>query len=561
MDLSSDKLKELLVEPGHISEEDFKSALENSKNDKISLSAVLQDRGLISNENLGWIVGEHLGYKFVDLEKSNISEEVINIIPQIVARNQQVVAFDREEGILKVAMAEPNDFQMREWLEKKTGEDIDVYYSTPEKVRAALKYYKQDVESSFENIIEEQVERAKEKGAKHKDYPIIKIVDTLIEYAYNNRASDIHIEPHEEDTQVRYRVDGILHNVVNFPSEIHEQVITRIKVMARLRTDKHSTAQDGSFKHKVKGEKVDLRVSIVPVTGGEKAVMRLLADVARRFDLEDIGLYKDDLKKVKNQIKRPYGMILATGPTGSGKTTTLYSMLKKLNVPKVNISTIEDPVEYDIEAVNQIQVNRAAGLDFVSGLRSVVRQDPDIIMVGEVRDKETADIAVNSAMTGHLVLSTLHANTAASAFPRLFELEVEPFLTASSVNMVISQRLVREICTNCRKSKKIEKKELTEKGVPEKFIEDLMGKKKSVRVYEGGGCKECMGDGYSGRVAIFEILVVDEEIKKMIASEASTNEIRDKAVENGMVLMHEDGIRKVKRGVTTVEEVIRVTSE
>lgn len=516
---------------------------------------------MIKDEQLGQLVAEAIGLLFVNLRREKIDENVLKIIPELVAKNQQVIVFDRTEQGLKVAMANPKNYEMIEWLEKKTGDKIEVYYATPLDIRNALKFYRKEIKQEFADIIKAQVEKAKQLGAKAEDIPIIKIVDTLIEYAHQNRSSDIHIEPLDKKTQIRFRIDGVLHDVVSLPKYIHGLVVTRIKVLSKLRTDEHFAAQDGKFVAKPDTEKFDIRVSIVPVTEGENVVMRLLSEKARGFSLEDLGLVGNDLKKVKTAIKKPYGMVLSTGPTGCGKTTTLYAVLKMLNKPKVNICTIEDPVEYDIQGVSQIQVNPKTELTFAKGLRSIVRQDPDIIMVGEVRDEETADIAVNSAMTGHLVLSTMHANTAATNIIRLMDMGIEPFLAASSINVIVGQRLVRTICEKCRESYELKQDDLRKLGLFDNLIKKFFQNKKRIRAYFGKGCKACADTGYIGRTGIFEVLEMEENIKQMIMTKANSDELQEQAIKNGMTIMLEDGVDKVLSGVTTIEEILRVTRE
>jgi type IV pilus assembly protein PilB len=556
--MTNDKLKELLVGPGYITKADFEKALKESKQEKTSLGQVLIDKGLIKDDQLGKLIAESAGFLFVNLKKEKIAEKILKIVPQLVAQNQQVIVFDKTKQGLKVALNNPKNYEMIKWLEKKTGEKIIAYYTTPLNIKEALKFYKKGIKKEFSDIIENEVKKAKEATIKAEDLPIIKIVDTLIEYGYENRASDIHIEPLEKETQIRFRIDGVLHDVVSLPKHIHSLLVSRIKVLSKLRTDEHFAAQDGKFIAKTGNEKFDIRVSIVPVTEGENIVMRLLSEKARKFNLEDLGFLEKDLKKIKAAIKKPYGMILSTGPTGCGKTTTMYSILKILNKPKVNICTIEDPVEYDIEGVSQIQVNSKAKLTFAKGLRSIVRQDPDIIMVGEIRDEETAGIAVNSAMTGHLVLSTMHANTAATNIVRLMDMGIEPFLTASSISVIIGQRLVRKICTKCRESREITKDKLKKLGLPEKLINKFYKKGKKIRIYSGQGCKSCAQTGYIGRIGIFEVLEINEKIKAMIMAKSNTDDIEAQAIKNGMTTMIEDGIEKVLSGITTVEELFRV---
>lgn len=561
MKITSNKLRQLVVEPGHIAKSSFESALKKAKEEKKDLSQVLVDNDLIKDEELGQLIAEEMGFLFVNLKKEKIAEEVLKIIPELVAKNQQVIVFDKTKDGLKVAMADPGNYEMIKWLEKKTGENLEIYFATYSGIRDVLRFYKKGIKQEFSDIIEEELEKTKKQVSKTKDVPVIKILDTLIEYAYENGASDIHIEPLEEKTQIRFRIDGVLHNVVSLPKNIHDLLVSRIKVLSKLRTDEHFAAQDGKFVVKQDKDRFDVRVSIVPVTEGENVVMRLLSEKARRFILEDLGLGDKDLKKVKDAIKKPYGMVLSTGPTGCGKTTTLYAILKILNKPKVNICTIEDPVEYDIEGVSQIQVNPKTELTFAKGLRSIVRQDPDIVMVGEIRDEETAGIAVNSAMTGHLVLSTMHANTAATNIVRLIDMGIEPFLTASSINVIIGQRLIRKICTKCRESQEIKRDKLEKLGLSEWLIGKFFKKGAKIRIYYGKGCKGCANTGYSGRTGIFEILEIEDNIKEMIMAKDNSDKIEAQAVKGGMKTMIEDGIEKVLSGVTTIEEIIRVTRQ
>jgi len=558
MKITNDKLKELVVGPGYITKADFEKVLRESKYEKIILSQVLVDRDLIKDDQLGKLIAEDAGFLFINLKKEKIDEKILKIIPELVAKNQRVIIFDKNEQGLKVAMNNPKNYEMIEWLEKKTGENIIVYYTTLLNIEESLKYYKKGIKKEFSDIIESEIKKTKQTTAKPEDLPIIKIVNILIEYGHENRASDIHIEPLGKKTQIRFRIDGVLHDVVSLPKYIHNLIVSRIKVLSKLRTDEHFTAQDGKFIAKSGKERFDIRVSIVPVTEGENIVMRLLSEKARKFNLEDLGLFGKDLKRVEAAVKKPYGMILSTGPTGCGKTTTMYSILKILNKPKVNICTIEDPVEYDIEGVSQIQVNSKAKLTFAKGLRSIVRQDPDIIMVGEIRDEETVGIAVNSAMTGHLVLSTMHANTASTNIIRLMDMGIEPFLVASSISVIIGQRLVRKICTKCRESQEVTKDKLKKLGLPEKLINKFSKKGKKIRVYSGRGCKSCAQTGYLGRIGIFEVLEIDEKIKEMIMIKVNTDDIEAQAIKNGMTTMIEDGMEKVLSGATTIEELLRV---
>ena len=400
------------------------------------------------------------------------------------------------------------------------------------------------------NKVEEQLERGEEIS-------IIDLVDTLIDDAYNARASDIHIDPEEKRLRVRLRIDGVLHDSFVFPAEIHSEIISRIKVLSGLRTDEHQAAQDGRFRAIIqKSNPVDIRVSITPTYYGENAVLRLLTEKTEKFSLETSGFSDNDKKRILDAIKKPYGMILSTGPTGSGKTTLLYTLIKKINTPEVSIITIEDPIEYSISGINQIQINPHTDLTFAKGLRSILRQDPNIIMVGEIRDNETAAISVNAALTGHLILSTLHTNDAATTLPRLLDMKVEPFLIASTVNIAIGQRLVRKICPDCKVKKQITEDEINSFAgiIPEKILTQIKNK----NFYQGTGCEKCDKSGYYSRVGIYEVLKVDDDIRKAIVRKADASEIREIAVKNGMTTIIEDGFKKALDGITTIEEVLRV---
>ena len=393
------------------------------------------------------------------------------------------------------------------------------------------------------------------------DISIIKLVDEFIAYAYLARASDIHIDPSEDRVKLRLRIDGVMHETFIIPKAIHDEVVSRIKVLAEMRMDEHQAAQDGRFRVTIpegkESVKFDIRVSIAPTYYGENAVLRLLVEQGRNFTLEDVGFSKNDYEKIKKAIKKPYGMILVTGPTGSGKTTTLYTILKTLHTHDVSIITIEDPIEYSLEGVNQIQVNNQTSLSFANGLRSILRQDPNIIMVGEIRDQETANIAVNAALTGHLLLSTIHTNEAATTLPRLFDMKVEPFLIASTVNIAVAQRLVRKICPDCKAKKKFSKEECAalRAELPETVTFD------ETEFYIGEGCKTCNQTGYLGRVGIYEIMEITDRIRTAITTRASAPEIKKIALEEGMTTVLEDGVRKAVQGVTTLEEVFRVMRE
>jgi type IV pilus assembly protein PilB len=388
---------------------------------------------------------------------------------------------------------------------------------------------------------------------------VIKIVDSLIEHAYKAKASDIHINPQSRKVEVRIRVDGVLQEACSFPKEFHQPVISRIKIMAGLRTDEHQAAQDGRLRTNIGNgkEAIDIRISICPTYYGENAVLRLLSDNSEQFTLENLGFSKSNEEKIIRAVKKPHGMILSTGPTGSGKTTTLYTLIKILNTRSDSIVTIEDPIEYAVEGIEQIQVNPQTGLTFANGLRSILRQDPNIIMVGEIRDVETASIAVNTALTGHLLLSTLHTNDAATTLPRLLDMKIEPFLVASTVNIAIAQRLVRRICDNCKEKTTLSEAERSSlsANIPGHILETVEV------IYKGNGCRECLNSGYRGRLVIAEVLLVDDEIREAMLRKATSNEIKNIAIKNGMTTIVKDGIEKVISGQTTFEEVLRVTHD
>ncbi|MCX6744990.1 MAG: GspE/PulE family protein [Candidatus Parcubacteria bacterium] len=556
--LSSKKLKEILIKPGYVNEADFALAERDAKAKKISLEQALADNNLLKDENLGQLIADSQKFRFVNLSKKDISPEILKLIPEVVAKKQLIIAFNKDKDGLHLAMNEPDNLPLQHFVSKNTGEKIITYYATPKDILKTVKQYHKELRQEFSEIVLKNLSEI--KSDNKEQLPIIKIVESLIQYAYENRASDIHIEPHDEDTLIRFRIDGVLHDVLAIPKNYHDMIVSRVKIMSNLRTDEHKSSQDGKIRFNLAEEKLDIRVSILPIVEGEKIVMRLLAKKLRQLNLDNSGLNPKDVKKVKQAIKSPWGMILATGPTGSGKTTTLYSILKLLNSRDINISTIEDPVEYDVDGINQIQVDAETNLTFAKGLRAILRQDPDVIMVGEIRDEETAKIAINSAMTGHLVLSTLHTNDAATALPRLLDMKVKPYLIASTVLMVIAQRLVRKICPNCIESYTISTEnfgKLLPKGVAEKMIDG----KKNVTLYKGEGCKLCHKTGYTDRLGIFEVLEVSQPIRDLIVQKATSQDIKKQAISEGMTTMLEDGLEKVFLGQTTLEEILRATKE
>ncbi len=558
MPVSDPDLAKLLLAGQFLSEDQIRKAQVYAAEKSIAFSEALEELDLISDENLGLLVADSLKFPLVVLSKVHIPREILEIVPEVVAGRQKVLAFAKDQDGLKLAMVDPENSEIREFIAKKTGDRVLAYLATQKDFARAMALYKKDLQKTFDELLKDKVDQAGK--AEGSDVPITELVNLLIEYAYHNRASDIHIEPEEKVSLVRFRIDGVLHDVLRLPRNLHEQLMSRIKVVAKLRTDEHLSAQDGKMQATLPEETLDIRVSVVPTIKGEKAVMRLLSSRARQFTLTDLGMTEADLEKVKSGFQKSYGMVLSTGPTGSGKTTTIYAILKILNTRERNIATIEDPVEYDIEGINQIQVNPKTNLTFADGLRAILRQDPNIIFVGEIRDGETAGIAVNSAMTGHLVLSTLHTNDAATSLPRLVDMDIEPFLIASTVNVIVAQRLVRKICENCRVSQTVAAGELA-KRLPAGLLEKHFGAKDEFRLYVGKGCPVCHNTGYRGRIGIFEVLVMDDHLKEAVCAKADANSLRSEALKSGMTTMLEDGLQKAVRGLTTIDEVIRATKE
>lgn len=564
MPLAKEVYQTIFVESGLLTEKDFLPILKRATDEGIAVESLLVEAGLVSNEQAGRLIADAYGVPFVNLKRVQVAPEAVLVIPELLTRKHGLLAYAWKDGALLVAMTDPSNEELVGFLEKKTGSLIQTGYTTPALLEEALAAYGANMLGKITALSERFDQAQKAGGGKATEAAqeglAVEYTDLLLKYGYANRASDIHIEPQETQSVVRYRIDGLLQDVTRMNKGLHDLVVARIKILSGMRTDEHFAAQDGKLRFRAEGSRVDVRVSIVPITGGEKIVMRILSDKGRAFTIETLGFSDADQARVRQAATRPYGMLLATGPTGSGKTTSMYAVLKLLNTRNVNIQTIEDPVEYEIEGVNQIQVNARTGLTFAQGLRSIVRQDPDIIMVGEIRDEETASIAVNSAMTGHLVLSTLHTNDAATTLPRLLDMGVEPFLVASSVNVVVAQRLVRHICGSCITSVELSQAKLKE-SVPAPLLKKLFGTKKTVRAYQGKGCSTCQHTGYVGRVGIFEVMTVSDAVRELISKRADAGVIKAKAIDEGMTTMFEDGIRKVIAGITTFEEVLRVAAD
>jgi len=582
MQVEDSQLKAFILDAELVKKEVLVKAEEKAKKAKKDLANFLVEKGLLDKEELIKLQAYILGIPFVSLEKENIPKDILQIIPEPIAKQHNIIPFRKNGKELEVAMLNPKDLQTIEFIRKKSDLKILPRLTDPKSIKNALSQYQKSLEAEFGELIKKESKIVTLPDKKNKEtkedlekaaeqMPIIKIVDTLLKHAILQQASDIHIEPLEKEVIVRYRIDGILHDAMTLPRKLHSGIIARIKVLSNLKLDEHRLPQDGRFNIKTKDYKISFRISILPVYDGEKAVLRLLPEDAKGLTLENLGFRDKALEKVHRNIKKPNGMVLATGPTGCGKTTTLYTIMDILNEPGVNISTVEDPVEYRMTRINQTQVKPKIGLTFANGLRSLVRQDPDIIMVGEIRDNETAGLAINAALTGHLVFSTLHTNSAAGAFSRLIDMEVEPFLISSTANLIIAQRLVRKLYPETKQKYKLspdEIKSLNKEINLERILQILKDEKiiepkddwEDIEFYKPGKSDECL-DGYKGRLGIHEVLEINEAIKKIIIKEAPTSEIEEQAKKDGMLTMLEDGFIKAAQGITSIEEILRVTQE
>jgi len=569
-------LKQLLTTKFKISEKDFKEHLENAKKLNKDLELFLLDDGQVDEMELYTSAAEIFEVPLTALKGVEIKKEVLNLVPAPLAQTHQVVAFNATKTEIHLAMLDPQDIQTIEFLHRKTGLTPKVFLTTPSDLKEALHRYHADLESdvSIKQLTDNDESSEKDLKKAAEEMPIINIVNSTLEHAVYEGASDIHIEPSEKEVSIRYRVDGILKNVMTLPKTVAGGIVARIKVLSNLKLDEHMKPQDGRFKIQIQEEKLSFRVSIIPVYDGEKIVMRLLHEGQKPLSLDQLGFLPVARKLVELAIEKPHGMILVTGPTGSGKTTTLYSLLGILNQSDVNISTIEDPIEYHVKGINQSQINTQVGFTFASGLRAFLRQDPDIIMVGEIRDQETAEIAIHAAMTGHLVLSTLHTNDAPTTLPRLLDMGIAPFLLAFTANIIVAQRLVRKICENCKKEYQLEKSAISEleklfdiKQIKSLFegqeikLDSKENKLESITFFRGEGCRRCGNSGYKGRMGIYEVLEITKDISQKINERANADVIKKFAREQGMITMLEDGLVKAKKGITTIEEVLRVTRE
>jgi len=583
MRIEPKRLRAFMLDADLVDKKEFDEALKEAKKKDVWVGDLLVSKGLISEEKLGKLQAYILGIPFVNLENETIESNVLKIIPEPIARKNNIVAYKKVGNKLEVAMLDPEDLRTIEFIKKKANLKILPRLTTTESIKHALQQYQKTLEAEFGDIIQKEAgdirtikdeepgeEDGKDLRKAAEELPVIRIVDTLIKHAILQRASDIHIEPTEKEVVVRYRIDGILHDAMVLPKAVSSGIVARIKVLSNLKLDEHRLPQDGRFKIETDEYKYSIRVSILPTFNGEKIVMRLLSESTKAFTLEELGFRGEALEHVQQSIKKPVGMILVTGPTGSGKTTTLYAVLDILNTPEINISTVEDPVEYRMPRINQTQVNPKIGLTFAAGLRSLVRQDPDVIMVGEIRDQETAGLAINAALTGHQVLSTLHTTNAAGAIPRLADMGAEPFLVSSTLNVIIAQRLVRKLCSEKEKYtlSNEEIKNLKKYCDLDRVLEVLKEEKvvkasdtfKDIEFYRPKETKDCP-EGYSGRIGIYEVLHITETIKDLIAKNATSGAIEKQAISEGMRTMVEDGFIKAAQGITSIEEVLRVIME
>ncbi len=588
---SQSTIEDILLKQGLISSDQLSAIKLESINTGQSVETLLSQHNLVPLDKITQAKAQLLNVPFLKIEGKAIGADVLNLIPEAAARRYVVIPFEKKGDELWVAMADPLDIQIIQFIEKRSGKRVKSFLALPQDILKAISdQYSQNLTSEVTSALREvQAVRPEEAavGAPEiiREAPVANIVNQLLEYAIKTRASDIHIEPQEEQTRVRYRIDGILQEKILLPKGVHDALISRIKILSVLKIDEKRLPQDGRFTFTYGQNEVDLRISTVPTVFGEKVVMRLLPKSTGAPTLLELGLRGGSLKNLESQLLRPHGIILICGPTGSGKTTTLYSILTKISKTSVNILTIEDPVEYQIQGVNQVQVNPAVGLTFASALRSFLRQDPNIIMVGEVRDTETAELAIQAALTGHQVFSTVHTNSASGAPPRLLDMGVEPFLLTSALNAVVGQRVVRKICPHCRVEfsappEVVENMRLVlgkflpaspqgEPASPQGEPASPQGEPASpasqltpvMKLYKGRGCLLCSNTGYLGRVGIFEVLIITEPIVKLILEHASSGSIEEAALSQGMITMKQDGYLKVLEGVTTLEEVLRVAQD
>lgn len=582
MQLDENKLQELIIDSGIISKTDLAKIVKEAEKKGVPMTDILLSEGKIAQDELSRLEAYVLGIPFVDLKNEKIDFDVLSLIPEPIARTHNIVAFSKTPEGLQVAMVNPKDLEAIDFIKRKLGLKIIARLTDRESVKKVLLQYQKSLKAEFGDLITkdakplEAIAELKDDAAPEdleklaQDLPVVRIVDTLINHAILQQASDVHIEPLEKDLLIRYRIDGILHDAMVLPRSAAPGIVARIKVLANLRLDEKRLPQDGRFKIDNGAQKVSFRVSTLPTFYGEKTVMRLLPESSHGYTLESLGFYGEGLEKIQEAIKKTTGMFLVTGPTGSGKTTTLYAVLDILNTPDVNISTVEDPIEYQVARINQTQVKPEIGLTFANGLRTLLRQDPDVIMVGEIRDKETIQLAINASLTGHLVLSTLHTNSAAGAIPRMIDMGAEPFLLTSTIDIIIAQRLVRRLLDTKEEytltedmvknlAKYIDLESVLDHMKKNKFVEKS-ATWKTIKFSKPKAGGASAADGYSGRIGIHEVLSMSPAIMALINRNAPSEEIHAQARKEGMLTMIEDGVVKAAQGITSLEEVFRVAN-
>lgn len=568
--LEDTTLLDILFSEHLLTKEQYEEVKVKSATEGVPYEDTLKSLNFVAIERILEAKAKLLGIPFISLETLSFSPQAISFVPRTVAERFSLIPLNYEEKTktLSVAMSDPVDLEALQFIRQKTGLAIKTFAASPQGImRAINQEYKQEIITDVGKALRESEEMSKKAKIVDineipdiiKEAPIAKIVSTILEYAVTSRASDVHIEPQEDRVRIRYRIDGILYDKLSLPKTVQDAVISRIKVLSEMKIDEHRIPQDGRFNFKVWDKEIDLRISVLPTAHGEKIVMRLLRKTGGVPSLDELGLGGVSLKNLETAMLRPHGIIIVCGPTGSGKTTTLYSVLSRLNTTRVNIMTLEDPVEYQLPGINQVGINAAVGLTFATGLRAFLRQDPNIILVGEIRDEETTDLALQAALTGHLVFSTLHTSDASGALPRLIDLGAEPFLLSSTMNAILGQRIVRKICNNCKESYPAlpqlveEMKKVLGKLFP---INDS-----TIKLYRGKGCTECGNIGYLGRVGIFEVLPVSNKIASLVLEHPDKDTVRKQAIMEGMITIKQDGFLKALLGITTLEEVIRVAQE
>lgn len=557
-------LSEHLLTPEQFEDIKLKSATQG-----VSYENILKSLNFVTDGQLLEAKARLLGIPFISLVSTSFSPQAISFVPRVLAERFSLIPlnFDEKTKTLSVAMSNPVDLDALQFIRQKTGFNIKTFVASPQDItRAINQEYQQDIIGEVGKALKESEEIGRRPAVNInqipdivKEAPVAKIVSTILEYAVTSRASDVHIEPQEDRIRVRYRIDGILYDRLSLPKRVQDAVVSRIKILSEMKIDEHRIPQDGRFNFKILDKEVDFRISLLPIVYGEKIVMRLLRKTGGVPRLEELGFGGISLKNLETAMLRPHGIIIVCGPTGSGKTTTLYSVLSQLNTTRVNIVALEDPIEYKLPGINQVAINPAVGLTFATGLRAFLRQDPNIILVGEIRDRETTDLALQAALTGHLVFSTLHTSDAAGALPRLIDLGAEPFLLSSTMNAMVGQRIARRICNNCKESY-IPVAQIIEE------IKKVLGKlfpvdSATIKLYRGKGCTECSNFGYLGRIGIFEVLPVSDKIASLVLEHPDSATLQKRAIEEGMITMKQDGYFKALQGITTIEEVIRVAQE